>query len=78
MKILTLTVLGLALGFATNASAQLLDGEYWKGNLSGKTRIIEAPESVEPVDEGVETDPNADLTLIKGKLKKTTVYLLTE
>jgi hypothetical protein len=58
-------------GMASGASAQLLDGEYWKTTLSGKTRIIE--DVGEPAAEG---DPSAR-QLVKGKLPKTVAYLLS-
>ena len=77
-KILSLGALAASLFLCTGgASAQILDGEYWKGTLSGATRVVLAPDAPEPGPEGVEVDPST-LTLEKSKLAKTVVYLLTE
>lgn len=59
--------LGLGFGFASQSSAQIFDGQYWEGAISGKTRTVTAA-------------PGGNLAqreLIKGRLSKSIVYLLS-
>ena len=62
-----LVSLVLGLGVASEAPAQIFDGQYWEAGFSGKTRVIVSSPSGNP----------AESILLSGKLAKEKAYLLS-